>query len=362
MIQKNKKQLILSSIIILLPIIIGLIMWNILPENMATHWGLNGEANGWSSRTFAIFAMPVILLIVHWICIFATSLDPKNKDQSNKVFGMLLWIIPMTSLITSGTVYAVALGNTISIDIVTRIVLGLVFVIFGNYMPKCKQNHTIGIRVTWTLRNEENWNKTHRFAGRLWVFGGVLLLATLFIPLEEIMYLFLAIILLLTFIPLLYSYTFYRKQLKAGTATKEETVATPLEKKINAVALAIGAVALIFAGIFLFTGNYKVIFDEASFRIEANYWDDLSVNYADVENIEYREQDNSGSRAFGYGSFDLMMGEFENDEFGAYTRYSHMGCDSCIVLTIKDKILVINGKNDENTKQIYDELTNRVTE
>ena len=82
----------------------------------------------------------------------------------------------------------------------------------------------------------------------------------------------------------------------------------------------------------------------------------------EVDNIEYREQDDPGRRVLGFGSSKLLLGEFENDEFGSYTRYSYTKCDSCVVLSVGDRILVINGENDESTKQIYDELTKRVDE
>ncbi len=71
----------------------------------------------------------------------------------------------MISLIACSSAYNTALGNHTQIDVVVRVLMGILFVLFGNYMPKCKWNSTIGIKVVWALRNEENWNKTHRFAG-----------------------------------------------------------------------------------------------------------------------------------------------------------------------------------------------------
>lgn len=362
MIKKNKKQLILSSIIILLPIVVGLLIWNYLPEQIVIHWSADGEPDRWSGRSFAILGMPIIIFAVHWICVFFTARDPKNKDQSSKVFNMVLWLLPITSLIVCSFTYAIALGNDISIDIMVRVLLGLMFVILGNYMPKCKQNHTIGVKVTWTLRNEENWNKTHRFTGRLWVLGGILLLATMFVPMEIFMNVFIPLIWFMAFVPMIYSYIYYRKQLKAGTATKEDAVLTPSEKKTTKVSLAIGIVVLAFAAIFLFTGKFEVQFGENSFTINADYWDDATVNYTDIDNIELREQDNPGTRTFGYGTPWLVMGECENSEFGNYTRYAYTSCDSCVVLTVDEKILVINGKDEEHTKAIYDELIKRMSE
>lgn len=363
MIKKYKWQLIISSIIILLPIVVGVLIWNYLPEQIAAHWSGAGTPDGWTGRSFTIFGIPIILFVVHWICVLFTARDPKNKDQSSKIFNMVLWLLPITSLLVCGFTYAIALGNDVNIGMMVRILLGLMFLILGNYMPKCKQNHTIGVKVTWALRNEENWNKTHRFTGRLWVFGGLLLLATIFVSMEKLQYVFLPMIFIMAFAPMIYSYVYYRKQLKAGTVTKEETVMAPSEKKTTKISMAVGIVILVFAAIFLFTGEFEVTFDETSFTIDAVYWDDATVHYADIDDIEYREQDDPEaweSRTFGYGSFNLLMGEFENDEFGAYTRYAYTACDSCVVLTVDGKILVINGTDEGHTKAIYNELIKRI--
>ena len=92
MIKRNKLKLIFSSILIFLPSVVGLLLWNRLPESMTTHWGADGNADGFSGKAFAVFGMPLILLAIHWLCIFFTTKDPKNKDQNHKVFGLVLWI------------------------------------------------------------------------------------------------------------------------------------------------------------------------------------------------------------------------------------------------------------------------------
>ena len=365
MIKKNRMQIIVSSIVTLLPMLVGFAMWNVLPDQMTTHWGMNGEADGFSSKTFAVFVLPLILLAAHWLCIFVTLGDPKNKDQSSKVFAMIMWIIPIVSLVTNGMVYAVSMGSTVGADIGVRVLLGLMFIILGNYLPKCKQNHTIGVKVSWALQNEENWNKTHRFTGRLWVAGGVILLATIFISMEDMMWLFLAVILLLSFVPMLYSYLYYRKQMKDGTYSKEKKEEDPKAKawqrKMTIISMVISVPLLVFVAIILFTGDITVEFNDASFTVDSVYWEDMTVEYGKIFAVEYRNQDDSGVRTFGFGSLKLEMGAFENEEFGAYTRYSYIDCESCVVICSKDgEILVINGKDEEETKQIYEELNARI--
>ena len=210
MIKKNKWKLLISSIAILLPMIFGLIVWNKLPEQIATHWGADGNVNGWSNRSFAVFALPLFILLTHWFCIFCTSRDPKNKNQSKKVFGMVLWICPITSLAANGMVYAVAFGKAIDMNFIVYLLAGLFFVIIGNYLPKCKQNYTIGIRVKWALENEENWNATHRFSGKVWTIGGVLMMVCSFLPEEISLYVFTVLVIVLSMLSVGYSYYYFK--------------------------------------------------------------------------------------------------------------------------------------------------------
>ena len=76
--------------------------------------------------------------------------------------------------------------------------IGVLFMIIGNYLPKCKQNYTMGIKLPWTLDDEENWNRTHRFAGFLWVAGGVVIAINAFLKWE---WLFLVVVFAMVLIP-----------------------------------------------------------------------------------------------------------------------------------------------------------------
>ena len=180
MIKKHWKLLLITSIIILLPVLAGLILWDQLPEKIPTHWNAVGEIDGWSSKPFAVFGLPAIMLAFQWICVLGTAADPKKNAHPQKVLQLVLWIVPLISSLMFALTYTVALGKSVRVEMIMPIFIGLVLTIVGNYLPKCKQNYTIGIKIPWTLNNEENWNKTHRFAGKLWVAGGVIILTTAF--------------------------------------------------------------------------------------------------------------------------------------------------------------------------------------
>lgn len=175
MLKDNKKTLIIASIVTLLPVLIGICFWSRLPDTIATHFGTNNQADGFSSKPAAVFGLPLLCLAVLWAGAVVTANDPRKQNISPKMFTLGLWIAPIVSLIAAAVMYPVNLGYAVDISYVGGLAMGLLLIIVGNYAPKARQNYTIGIKLPWTLANEENWNRTHRFAGYLWIVCGILL-------------------------------------------------------------------------------------------------------------------------------------------------------------------------------------------
>lgn len=208
MIKKNLKTMIITSIIILAPIVVGLYLWDQLPAEMATHFSESGEPNGWSSKEFAVFGMPLFLLATHWFCAFFTGVDPKKENISNKMMILVLWICPLVAIFGCGSTYMYAMDNSINTTIIGMMLVGCMFLVVGNYLPKMKQSYTLGIKLPWTLNSEENWNRTHRFAGGIWMIAGVLVLVGGF---AELFWVVFVALLLAVAIPTVYSYVLYKK-------------------------------------------------------------------------------------------------------------------------------------------------------
>lgn len=93
MMKQYKKELIVSTLLALLPIAAGLLLWNRLPGQLATHWGMSG-ADRWSGKAAAVFLRPLLLLAAHYLVLFLVFRDAKNRNQSKKVVGLLFWMIP----------------------------------------------------------------------------------------------------------------------------------------------------------------------------------------------------------------------------------------------------------------------------
>ena len=212
MIKKYKWLLLISSVIILLPMLFGIILWDELPEILATHWGVDNQPNGYSSRAMAVYGMPLIMLAVQWFCVLTVELDIKKRNHGPEMIKLMLCVIPVMTVLVMTVTYAYALGISVNMGFWALFFLGLLFMVIGNYLPKCRQNWTIGIKVPWTLSDPENWNKTHRMAGPIWMAGGfVMVVGSFFSRHQVVAYGMFAVILLMVMIPAVYSYLYYKK-------------------------------------------------------------------------------------------------------------------------------------------------------
>ena len=189
--------------------IAGALVYSRLPETVATHFDLHGNPDGWSSRAFAVFGLPGILLAVNLLLPFALRADPKHENMSGALKTIVVWTVPVLSLLCSGLTLGRALGYDTRIERVLPVFMGVLFLLFGNYLPKTKQSYTMGIKLPWTLNSEENWNRTHRLAGFLWVLGGVYFIVMSFIGWSLPAFLLPLAVMIL--VPTAYSYLLYKK-------------------------------------------------------------------------------------------------------------------------------------------------------
>ena len=278
----------------------------------------------------------VFLVVTDCILVTIIFYDNRNRQQSSKVIGMVIWMIPVTALIYNG-------------------MARLISMIIGNYLPKVKQNNTIGIRVVWTLQDEENWSATHRFSGKLWVASGVLcMLCGLFGESIAALVLYIVSIMAAAIVSILYSYLFYKKKMAAGEKLKIQ-----YNKKTIVIYVIVSVFVVIFTIWTLFWGGIDISFHDNDFTVEAQGWSDYTVDYEQIDSISYKEnlfQNGNDRRTNGMGNLKYGMGNFRNDIYGDYIRYTHASCHSYVVMDIGGKILVVNGVDESETKKIYDTL------
>ena len=206
--KKHKKTVILTTIVCLLPMVLGLLLWNRLPEQMAIHFNAANEPDNWASKPFAVLGMPAIIAALHLLGLFIISQDPKNKNLSSKMLVLTLWICPFVSWLCCGMTVGYAMSHVGNMLPVVSVCLGILFMVIGNYMPKFTPSYTIGIKLPWTLNDENNWNYTHRIGGFSFTIGGVLILL---MSLFGSVWLMLAVLIAMVAVPVVASYLYYRR-------------------------------------------------------------------------------------------------------------------------------------------------------
>jgi uncharacterized membrane protein len=197
----------------LMPIFLIWIVWGKLPESIATHFDINGEPNGWSSK-FGFLSMAGLLGPgLYFLLLFLPKLDPKKRisEMGEKYYILRLIMGVFMSSIMVYIVYASIPGNQHSFSFIF-VALGALFAVLGNYFQTIRPNYFIGIRTPWTLENPDVWKATHRLAGKLWMIGGILsILLSFVMPKEIFKVIFITIICIITIVPVAHSYLEFKK-------------------------------------------------------------------------------------------------------------------------------------------------------
>ena len=212
----------LVFLVILVPGIYLALTWNQLPAKIPMHFDINGNADRFGNKQellTIVLILPAFSLFIFFLLANIYRIDPKKYAEENRVrlkriaFAVVIFMVALTCLI----IYSASNGGSkFDVSLVLAAV-GLFFAIIGNYLPNLKPNYFAGMRLPWTLENPENWRKTHALAGKLWFGGGLFLAITcLFLPAKAAMILFFAVMILLVFIPTVFSYSYYIQQKRSG--------------------------------------------------------------------------------------------------------------------------------------------------
>lgn len=205
-------------LILLAPAVYLAVVWKEIPATVPTHFDLHGNADGYSSRESfqrIIIAFIIINAGAYLIVSNIYRIDPKKTASQNKdrMQRMGLYVCAYLSAVCIMVIYASMHNDPSIIMKFVFIAMGLLFALIGSNMYNIKPNYFAGIRLPWTLENEDNWRRTHRFAGKLWFFGGLCIALTAFILTgDPALYASAVIIAAVVIIPIVYSYSIYRNQ------------------------------------------------------------------------------------------------------------------------------------------------------
>ena len=153
--------------------------WPTAPARIPTHWGLDGQVNGYGGKFEALLLLPLIALLIYLIMLFAPRLDPGrlNYEKFAGAYTVLRLAVVAFLAVIYGLILAAMRGRSVDMQRMAPLLAGLLIVVIGSVIGKIQPTWFVGIRTPWTLSSKTSWEKTHRAAGRILTAGGLLLAA-----------------------------------------------------------------------------------------------------------------------------------------------------------------------------------------
>jgi len=207
------KSEILLIILILAAWITGFYFYSVFPEQVPVHWNFAGQVDRFGGKFEGAFIMPIAATAMYLLFLLIPLVDPKKEkyQQFQKVYNLfryllilILWAIYLISSFN-------ALGYNVRVEIWIPLIIGLLFIVLGNYMGKIKPNWFMGIRTPWTLSNDQVWSKTHRLGGKMFMLMGLLFILNPLLPFQSLTWMLIVPITLVALVPIIYSYVLFKK-------------------------------------------------------------------------------------------------------------------------------------------------------
>ena len=211
-----------TTIVVLLMIIAatfaGLLLWNRLPKQMASHWNINDQVDGYMPRFWGVFMLPLISLGMFLLFLVIPSIDPlkANIAQFREAFNLFIMLITGFMLYLYALTLLWSLGyTTFGMSRAMLPAMGLLFIFIGYMLRKAKRNFFIGIRTPWTLSSDKVWDETHRLGAILFMISGVLAFIGAFFGGTTAFWLFFAPLMGSAIFLVIYSYILYKQETRA---------------------------------------------------------------------------------------------------------------------------------------------------
>ena len=206
----------LVALMIIAPFIYGALIFPQLPSKIPTHFNIEGKADAWGGPS-SIFLGPGIMgavsIFVYVLLSNLKKFDPKKYDEANdtlyKDFAVLT--VAFLSALSAIIIYSSTHADEINVGQLILPLVGLSFAGIGWYMPKFKQNYFVGFKLPWTLENVDNWNETHKVAGKIWIYGGLFqVVVTFLLPMKFGFIGFILATAVMVIIPTVFSYRMFK--------------------------------------------------------------------------------------------------------------------------------------------------------
>ena len=212
----TRTTIFVSVTLIASAVLAGLLLWSRLPDPMPGHWNAAGEIDGYISKFWGVFLVPIISIALTGLFLVIPRIDPlkANIAQFRAAFNWFIVAFVVYILYLYILTLLAALGTLFNMTLMLLPAVGLLFIGIGYLMSGAKRNFFIGIRTPWTLSSDTVWDKTHKLGSRLFMLGGVVTILCAFLG-ESGIWIMLVAMLGASFVPIVYSYVLYQRETKS---------------------------------------------------------------------------------------------------------------------------------------------------
>ena len=210
------KTEILPILLIIISIVSSFYFLQQMPEKIPTHWNFQGKIDNWGNSSSHILTINSVMIGVYLLFLALPYIDPRKKryEQFKKIYHIFKNIIILFFALIFFITNLSAVGYNINVSTYIPLMVGLLFIVIGNYMGKIKMNWFMGIRTPWTLSSEETWNKTHQLGGKLFMLSGMFIALEGFLPINYRLPIFILAITIILIGTIFGSYLIYLKTKK----------------------------------------------------------------------------------------------------------------------------------------------------
>lgn len=214
---KQNKLLTIGTIVIAIaPLIYMALIWNSIPETVALHFNGEFEPDRTGAKSNLWIPAGILCIVSVGLYLLLSNiqyLDPKRRGLPASItfvrmgFGLGVFLSALNFIIICSSIRGTSIVSNLLFPL-----LGLLFAFIGNYLNNIKPNYFVGLRLPWTLSNNENWRKTHQVASKLWFWGGLFFaVMSFFLPIQVVIPFMITIVIVLTIIPIVYSFRLFKK-------------------------------------------------------------------------------------------------------------------------------------------------------
>jgi uncharacterized membrane protein len=193
----------------------GAIVYPMMPQTFPTHWGASGAPDAWSTKSFmTVFFQPLLTLGMYGLLVFVPRLDPKRASllKSISAYNIVLDVMAVFFAFIFAVTTAAAFNPKMDVGRFVFVGVGLLFMVIGRVMRDVRQNHTMGMRTSWTMSDEVVWTKTNRLGGSMFVGVGALTAVSAFLPAPWNLVVLLGSVGVTVVVLYAYSYLLYRSR------------------------------------------------------------------------------------------------------------------------------------------------------